>query len=137
MAPGTWGALAASLTVGALHLAAAGQERLIVAILLGIVLVPAVAASGAQAQATDRSDPSEVVIDEVLGQWVCLCFLEINFFSLCVGFLTFRIFDIWKPFPIRAVEGISGGFGIVGDDIVAGVYAGLFSKVLLWFWAAG
>jgi len=104
--------------------------------LLGVFLFPAVAASGFLARTSNKDDPSEVVIDEALGQWVCLIFLELNLLSLFLGFVAFRIFDIWKPFPIRTVEGLSGGIGIVGDDIVAGVYAGLFSKIVLWLWVA-
>ena len=74
-----------------------------------------------------RKDPSQVVIDEVAGQLVTFLFVPAMYLhplGILIGFILFRAFDIIKPYPIRQVEGLHGGLGIVGDDIVAGLYAG-------------
>ncbi len=74
-----------------------------------------------------KKDPSQVVIDEVAGQLVTFMFVPAYFLHplmIFIGFVLFRTFDIIKPYPIRRIEGLHGGLGIVGDDIVAGFYAG-------------
>ncbi len=74
-----------------------------------------------------NSDPSEAVVDEVMGQLIT--FLFVPFFLpwpfILAGFLLFRLFDIWKPYPIDDLQVLPGGIGVCADDIVAGVYAGI------------
>jgi phosphatidylglycerophosphatase A len=80
-----------------------------------------------------RKDPSQVVIDEVAGQLVTFLFVPAMYLhplGILIGFILFRAFDIIKPYPIRKVEGLHGGLGIVGDDIVAGLYAGAVLALL-------
>jgi phosphatidylglycerophosphatase A len=74
-----------------------------------------------------KSDPQFVVIDEVSGQLFALSFpfTALNWKSWLLGFILFRVFDIWKPFPARQAESLHGGWGIMADDWVAGIYAGL------------
>jgi phosphatidylglycerophosphatase A len=73
-------------------------------------------------------------VDEVLGQWLTLAGApRLNFRSLLLGLMLFRIFDILKPPPIRLIEQIPGGAGIVLDDMMAGIYAALVLFVLGWF----
>jgi phosphatidylglycerophosphatase A len=74
-----------------------------------------------------KSDPQFVVIDEVSGQLIALSFpfTLLNWKSWLLGFILFRVFDIWKPFPARQAESLHGGWGIMADDWVAGIYAGL------------
>jgi phosphatidylglycerophosphatase A len=74
-----------------------------------------------------KSDPQFVVIDEVSGQLIALSFpfTLLNWKSWLLGFILFRVFDIWKPFPARQAESLHGGWGIMADDWIAGVYAGL------------
>lgn len=74
-----------------------------------------------------NEDPSEAVVDEVMGQLITFCFVPfgVSWPFILAGFLLFRAFDIWKPYPIKAFEDLSGGLGICADDIVAGVYAGI------------
>jgi phosphatidylglycerophosphatase A len=74
-----------------------------------------------------NSDPSQAVIDEVMGQLVTFCFVPfgIGWPFILAGFLLFRLFDIWKPYPARTLEMLPGGLGICADDLVAGVYAGV------------
>ena len=76
-------------------------------------------------------DPSEVVIDEVVGMMVTLAYLRWSFFSIGLGFLLFRVFDILKPPPARRLESLPGGWGIVTDDVVAGIYANLALRLIL------
>ena len=93
---------------------------------IGLSLVGIWAASRAE-RLMGKKDPSEVVIDEVAGQLVTFMFVPAYFLHapmILTGFILFRAFDIIKPYPIRRVEGLHGGLGIVGDDIVAGLYAG-------------
>ena len=74
-----------------------------------------------------NEDPSEAVVDEVMGQLIT--FLFVPFFPgwqfVLAGFLLFRLFDIWKPYPIDDLQVLPGGLGVCADDIVAGVYAGV------------
>lgn len=78
-------------------------------------------------------DPRQVVIDEIAGYFVTVLALPKDPLTLGAAFLAFRIFDIWKPFPIRRVEKLPRGYGIVLDDVVAGVYAGLSVHIMLMF----
>ena len=74
-----------------------------------------------------NEDPSEAVVDEVMGQLLTFCFIPfgVGWPFILAGFLLFRAFDIWKPYPVKAFEDLRGGLGICADDIVAGVYAGV------------
>ena len=78
-----------------------------------------------------QDDPQEIVIDEVAGLLVTFFLLPSSWLGLLLGFVLFRVFDISKPFPIRRLEKIRGGAGIVLDDIVAGIYANLSLRILL------
>jgi phosphatidylglycerophosphatase A len=79
------------------------------------------------------TDPKEVVVDEVAGQWLALIFaVPGNLWMFAVGFVLFRIFDIWKPWPANwADKHLAGGWGIMLDDIVAGIYAAAIGYGLL------
>jgi len=84
-------------------------------------------AANSTANYTSQKDPQFVVIDEVSGQLVTyfLPFTVLNWKYLLLGFILFRVFDIWKPFPARQAEALPGGWGIMADDWIAGIYAGL------------
>lgn len=95
-------------------------------LLTTVLLGPAIWAASETARAVGKSDPGLVVVDEVLGQWVTLGGASVlNPKSLLAGFLLFRLFDIWKPWPVRKLEQLPGGIGIVADDLGAGVYGAL------------
>ncbi len=79
---------------------------------------------------SERPDPGHVVIDEVAGQWIALIYSRVNLSHLLAGFLFFRLFDIMKPWPARRLERLSAGWGIVLDDVAAGVYALLLMLAL-------
>ena len=87
---------------------------------------PGIWAAGVTARESQQKDPQFVVVDEVLGQWLALAGARtLNLKSWIAAFLLFRLFDIWKPPPVRQLEALPGGTGIVADDLMAGIYAAL------------
>ncbi len=85
-------------------------------------------------ETSGSKDPQFVVVDEVVGQWISLGgAARLNWKSLLAGFVLFRLFDIWKPWPARALEKLPRGYGIVMDDVMAGVYAALVLFLAGWF----
>lgn len=132
--PGSWGS-AATVVLWAViahwipvswHTPAAVLAA-ILAVLIGIPAATAVA------RATGRKDPQFVVIDEVAGQLIALVGAPLAWKSLFAGFILFRVFDILKPFPIRRLEQLPEGTGIVIDDVGAGLYALICMHLLLHF----
>lgn len=98
-----------------------------------LILVVAIAggvASGKYANSIGKKDPGEVVIDEVVGMWIALYGFRPGIFVPVLGL--FRILDIIKPFPIRNLERLPGGVGIMADDIMAGILANLFLRGVGW-----
>ena len=79
-------------------------------------------------------DPGPVVIDEVLGMLVTLAFIPAGWQAMLAGFLLFRVLDVIKPVPANRLETLHGGFGIMADDAMAGVYANLGLRGLIWLW---
>jgi phosphatidylglycerophosphatase A len=73
-----------------------------------------------------------VVIDEVAGQMLGLLFLAPDPMALAIGFVLFRVFDVWKPWPVRSAEKLPGASGIMADDLLAGIYANLVHHALRW-----
>jgi phosphatidylglycerophosphatase A len=127
--PGTAGSVAAILLAWPLMLA--GFTNVSFALLAMMALYPAIRASGIVATESGRKDPQIVVIDEVLGQWLTLGgALRLNWRSLLLALALFRFFDILKPPPIRLIERIPGGAGIVLDDMMAGVFGAVVLFVL-------
>lgn len=122
-APGTVGSLSA-VGLAVLLDRSLGWEPLWFGVLALAWLVPAVWASGVFASRCGEKDPGAVVVDEVVGQWITLAgAVAVTPKMWLAAFLLFRGFDIWKPFPIRLLERLGGGVGIVADDVMAGVYA--------------
>jgi len=121
VAPGTAGSLAA------LAIAYMLPWRPVYFAALAIALTPvAIWAAGVTARKTGSEDPQIVVIDEVLGQWITLAGASVlNWKSWLAAFVLFRLFDIWKPQPVRRLEALGGGAGVVADDLMAGVYGAL------------
>lgn len=119
--PGTCGSLAGMVLAPFLFMPLPLPGRL--AVLAMLFLAGSIACTRA-AQLLGRKDPGEVVIDEVLGQWLtCLPFASLGVWEYVAAFALFRLFDITKPWPVRALEKIPGGTGIMLDDAAAGVYA--------------
>lgn len=124
--PGTWGSVGAVL-VWALYswLAHPAASTLLIALLAGIVVSIAlgVPAATIAARESGRHDPGFVVIDEVTGQWIALLWSPVDWKHALVALILFRLFDITKPFPARQLEALPAGWGIVFDDVAAGLYA--------------
>jgi phosphatidylglycerophosphatase A len=99
--------------------------------MVAIVTAIGIPAATATAKASGTKDPQFVVIDEVAGQWITLLFAPVSWKTLLVGFILFRGFDIVKPPPVRQLEKLPWGAGIVLDDVAAGFYALAVMQVLL------
>ncbi|HUC10208.1 MAG TPA: phosphatidylglycerophosphatase A [Stellaceae bacterium] len=121
LAPGTWGALAA-LPIGWMIRGRWGAPGLAAA--FAAVFVGGCWAAGAVANASGVQDPGAVVVDEVAGLWLVLLAAPPEPSAWALAFLLFRLFDIWKPWPVRWADlRVRGGFGIMLDDILAAGYA--------------
>lgn len=123
--PGTAGSAAAVTMAMLAHFyCGAGRGTLLVA--TAVLLLPGIWAATQSARVLERSDPGLVVVDEVLGQWLTLAGAAVlNWKAFLAGFLLFRLFDIWKPWPVRKLERLPAGVGIVADDLGAGIYGAL------------
>jgi phosphatidylglycerophosphatase A len=131
--PGTWGSAAAALlwllAAMGLQLAPGPLAWLTLAAAMSALVVGIPAATRVELE-SGREDPGYVVIDEVAGQWIALIHSRVNLSHLLAGFLFFRLFDIVKPWPARQLERLPGGWGIMLDDVAAGVYALLLMQAL-------
>lgn len=130
-APGTWGTAVGCLLAPFLFFPLGYVWRVIA--LCAIFIAGAIAASRAE-KILGQKDPGQVVIDELAGVWlVFLPFPDPDFWLILAGFIFFRIFDIFKPWPVNASENwLPDGFGVMIDDIVAGAYALLCVEILHW-----
>ncbi|MBF0189772.1 MAG: phosphatidylglycerophosphatase A [Magnetococcales bacterium] len=120
-APGTWGTLAAVPLAMVSQSLGAGWSWII----LGSVCVLGVWSAGVTCRVVQRKDPSEVVIDEVAGFLLAMIVAPPGWGWMLGGFVFFRLFDIFKPWPVDVLERLPGGWGIMADDLAAGAYAGL------------
>lgn len=77
-----------------------------------------------------KKDDQRIVIDEIAGLQVTMLPVAVTGLHLCLAFVLFRIFDIWKPYPVDRLQNLSGGWGVVADDLGAGFYAGAVLLVL-------
>jgi len=134
VAPGTWAALFALPPGMAMAHVIGWQGLLVVAIAASAI---GVWAADEHARRTGVLDPSDCVIDEIAAQWFPLVVLACNgeLFSvggLAASFLLFRFFDIAKPWPIAPLEHLPGGWGVMADDVAAGVAAAALVAAMLW-----
>ncbi len=132
--PGSWGSAATvmlwwllSVWISPHWQAAAATLLAVAAVLIGIP------AATHMARASGLKDPQFVVIDEVAGQLITLIAAPVSWKSLLLGFILFRGFDIVKPPPVRQLEHLPEGIGIVIDDVAAGLYALIIMQVVLHF----
>ena len=132
--PGTWGSLAAVVLWWLIASNIPPGMRLpVIGLLIVLSVAVGIPAATLEARGCGRKDPSQVVIDEVAGQLVTLIAAPIGWKALLAGFILFRAFDIVKPPPIRRLERLPGGTGIVVDDLGAGVYGLIVMQLLLHF----
>ena len=104
-----------------------------IVLLIALVVAIGIPAATLEARGCGKKDPSHVVIDEVAGQLLTLVTCPIVWPALLAGFILFRAFDIVKPPPVRALERLPEGTGIVVDDLGAGIYALIVLQLLLHF----
>lgn len=147
IAPGTWGSLLAvgfyfllSQAFGSYQYTASFSEpEAVVAVIHALILIAfllftllGVWAAGRSTELLGDADPSKAVIDEVIGQLIVFLFIPFTTSIWMIGaaFLLFRLFDIWKPYPIDYLQGLPAGIGVCADDILAGVYAGVCLSVI-------
>jgi len=132
--PGTYGSIVAMLlwfgAANAFHpaplaLAIGTAVAALIATLIGIPAATIVA------RESGREDPGHVVIDEVAGQLIALLFMPVDWPHAMLGLLLFRIFDILKPPPVRQLERLPAGTGIMMDDVAAGVLALIVAQIVL------
>jgi len=127
-APGSWGS-AAALVIAA-GLAPFAGWTLEIATLAICVL--GVRAAEIYDRESGSKDASEIVIDEVAGQWITLLAVPLDWRWWIAAFIAFRMFDILKPGPVRLAERLPGGYGVMADDIVAGMLAAVCLLILQW-----
>ena len=148
-APGTYGSivgLGVFYFLG-MHLAEAAEHGLrvgtgashivsfhfaLVAVFFAAFVLLGIWASGRSTQMFGTDDPHEAVVDEVMGQIVTFLFIVFttDWKLILAGFVLFRLFDIWKPYPIDTLQQLPKGLGICADDLVAGVYAGICLSII-------
>jgi phosphatidylglycerophosphatase A len=121
-APGTWGSLAAvPFAYGIHHWFGAWG----LAVAAGAIFLAGLWAAGEFKRHSGQEDPQAVVVDEVAGQWLALVPAGDDILLYAAGFFLFRLFDIWKPWPVSwADRELGGGLGVMLDDVIAGAYAG-------------
>jgi phosphatidylglycerophosphatase A len=131
--PGTAGSIAAIVIAWVVHYYT-GLPGTAFGFFAALLVIPGVWAADVVARQSGTEDPQIVVVDEVVGQWVTLAgATQLNWKSWLIALALFRLFDIWKPPPIRRLEKLPGGIGIVADDALAGVYGAVVLFAAGWF----
>jgi len=135
--PGTWGSVAALILWAVANWAfhpSRGAMYAALGVGIALALVLGIPAATIAAREAGQKDPGFVVIDEVTGQWIALLGCPFNWSHALLALVLFRLFDITKPFPARQLEALPRGWGIVFDDVAAGLYAwGVGCLLRLWF----
>ena len=129
-APGTWGSLVGLILFFLLHNL---SLEIYLTVVAGLFLIGTFVAGEAE-KIMDHKDPGLVVIDEIVGMLITMIAVPATPLFMVLGFALFRIFDIWKPFPVGFVDQrYHGGLGIMLDDVVAGIYSLLILQLLFRF----
>lgn len=126
-APGT---VASAVALPLAYVIACFGNRFVLLLCAIVALAVGAWASELYAAETQTFDPSECVVDELAGQWIACAFAPVSLLGYALAFVLFRLFDIWKPWPIRYTERWHGGLGIMADDVVAAVMGGIILVVL-------
>lgn len=144
IAPGTWGSLPPVAFFCLLCIFGAGvlATSILMAALAAVASVLCVRFAPAAIKATGKKDPSEVVLDEFAGQSVTFIAATAGgareiVVTAVLGFLLFRLFDILKPYPIRKLERLTDGWGVLADDLLAGVYAAISLQICAYYGLTG
>lgn len=129
VAPGTFGTLV-GVPVCLLYAPLPLHLRLLSLLALAAL---AIYISGQAEEIYQKKDDQRIVIDEIIGFQVTMLPVTITVLHLCAGFVLFRLFDILKPFPLNNLQKLPGGWGVVLDDVGAGIYAGVAMLLLTFF----
>jgi phosphatidylglycerophosphatase A len=129
-APRAPGTLASAVALAIAWPIAWSTSRLVLMLAAVLALAIGAWASELYAGSTKSADPCECVVDELAGQWIACAFAPVSLAGFALAFVLFRMFDIWKPWPIRQVERLHGGLGIMADDVAAALIAGAILAVL-------
>lgn len=144
VAPGTWGSMPVAAVFALMCYLGAGVWGMSILMVALAVLgsIVCVLFAPTVIEATGKKDPREIVVDEFAGQAVT--FIGISaaggreiLITTVLGFLLFRLFDIVKPYPGRRLEKLALGWGVLADDLLAGVYAAIVLQVCMRLWIAG
>ncbi|MCF7810333.1 phosphatidylglycerophosphatase A [bacterium] len=130
IAPGTWGS---GVTLLIWWFALAELSPVTMAILIIVLAIIAIPVSGSAEKILGR-DAGSIVIDEVVGQLIVLSVCQKSILQGLLAFFLFRLFDVWKPFPINASQKLKGGLGVVIDDVLAGIYSAIVILIIRRFW---
>jgi phosphatidylglycerophosphatase A len=133
--PGARGTYASIVTSSVYYLVFSTFNQITPALHLSVICLvtsAGVTAANEVSKLYGHHDPQVVVIDEVAGQLLTFLFLPVTWINLCLGTVLFRLFDIWKPYPIRKSEKLGHGVGIMADDLIAGVYSNLILRLVGW-----
>jgi phosphatidylglycerophosphatase A len=128
--PGTFGTAVGMAISYVDFLLFPGSYIFLNAVLLCVMIIPAIVIAGKAETYFGKKDASQIVIDEMLGYWMSILFHPLGAKTLILAFVLFRFFDILKPRPINSVQRLRGGLGVVADDLIAGVYANLVLVIL-------
>lgn len=127
-APGTWGTLF-GLIIGIPILYFSASTLFVLAILVGVIAIKQI---DIYEQENGIHDASYIVIDELVGIWFTMSIAGFNIITIIFSFIFFRIYDIWKPSIIGKIDkNIKGGLGVIGDDALAGFFAGITTLLLV------
>lgn len=139
LAPGTWGSIVGVIIYLVYKISIVpiiGQNFssffALTAILLVVFCIVGILASARVEKLLNNKDPQIIIVDEIMGQLIVFAFVPfgISWTLVIAGFVLFRLFDIWKPYPVRNFESLPNGIGVCADDIVAGVYGGVCLSIL-------
>ena len=126
-APGTVGSLMALI----IYLFLPTNPTFYWVFLMSIIIFAGVVSHYAE-KILQEEDASTIIIDDICGFFVCMAFLPKNILLIIIGFVLYRYFDVKKVYPIKKAEVISGGIGIILDDIMAGIFTNLILHILHW-----
>jgi phosphatidylglycerophosphatase A len=126
--PGTWGSLAALI----IFLVPGFENPALMIFMISLFIVIGVPIA-TKLEGIYGTDPKECTIDEVVGMWITLLFLPKKIWWIALAFVIWRVMDIIKPYPARKLESVKGGWGIMLDDIMAGIYSFISIQLVIYF----
>ncbi len=133
VAPGTAGSLLALLIYVLEYVVFGHISWAVNLIVVLVMLYPSIKLGDAGEDFFERKDPSEVVLDEMMGYWISVLFYPFSWKIALLAFFLFRLADIVKPYPANKLQQLKGGYGIMIDDFIAGIYANLAILCILFF----